>query len=132
MKRWMLDTNFVSDLIQQRPKTLARVTSRAVGSLCISAITAGEIRFGLAKRPANRVLHDAVAELLLRVDILPWDRETAIVYGDLRSAMSLKGLVLSPMDMLIAAHAVVAGTPLVTRDRAFRQVQGLVVEDWSS
>ena len=33
--------------------------------------------------------------------------------------------------MLIAAHALAAGEVLVTSDRAFAQVEGLVVEDWT-
>ena len=33
--------------------------------------------------------------------------------------------------MMIAAHALDAGAILVTSDKAFRQVPGLLVEDWT-
>jgi len=42
------------------------------------------------------------------------------------------GRPLAPLDLLIAAHALAAGCTLVTADRAFAQVPGLVVEDLAS
>jgi len=36
------------------------------------------------------------------------------------------------MDMLIAAHAIAAGCTLISADRAFMQVPGLRVIDWSA
>ncbi len=35
------------------------------------------------------------------------------------------------MDLLIAAHALTTGAALVTNDRAFGQVAGLTVKDWT-
>jgi tRNA(fMet)-specific endonuclease VapC len=132
MTRTMLDTNIVSHLLKLHPAVVRHVTAASMASLCISAITAGELVFGLAKRPDAVRLHRAVEEFLRRVDVLPWDREVATRYGGVRAALERGGKVLGALDLLIAAHALNAGAVLVTNDRTFRHVPGLEVEDWTA
>ncbi len=131
MKRYMLDTNTVSQLIKAHPSVARRVVSAPVASLCISSITEGELLLGLDKRPDAKRLHAAVRELLRRVDVLPWDSTTAERYGTIRADLERRGKTLAPLDLLIAAHALGADATLVTNDRAFRQVVGLHLEDWT-
>lgn len=129
--RYMLDTNVVSHLIKAHPAVVRRVTTAPMASLCISAITEGELLFGLAKRPAARQLHAAVLEFLKRVDVLPWDSGAAERYGPLRALMETQGQPLAPLDMLIGAHAVSVGAVLVTNDQAFQKISDLQLEDWT-
>jgi len=131
MTRYMLDTNTVSYLIRKHPLVSKRVMDVPMAALCISAITEGELLFGLEKLPGAKRLHVAVRELLLRVDVLPWDRATAACYGVERAKMEGKGKILGSLDLLIATHAQDVGAILVTSDRAFGQVTGLLVEDWT-
>ena len=131
MTRYMLDTNTVSHLLKKHPAVARRVVAVPITSLCISAITQGELLFGLAKRPEATTLHDAVWEFLRRVDVLPWNATTAEVYGPARAATQREGRVLAPMDLLIGAHALSIDAVLVTNDRAFGQLPGLTVEDWT-
>jgi tRNA(fMet)-specific endonuclease VapC len=130
--RYMLDANTISHLIRAHPAVARRVTATPMASLCMSAITQGELVFGLAKRPEAKRLHLAVRELLRRVDVLPWDRAAAECYGPVRAEMARKGKVVAPLDLLIAAHALSLGTVLVTNDGAFGMVDALTIEDWSS
>ena len=128
--RYMLDTNVVSQLIRKHPAVVSRVTSAPMAALCISAVTEGELLFGLAKRPAATQLHGAVTEFLKRVDVLPWDSSAAESYGALRASMETQGKPLAALDMLIGAHAASLGAVLVTNDQAFQQINDLRVEDW--
>jgi len=132
MRRYMLDTNTVSHLIKENPAVVKRIVAAPMASLCISAITEGELLFGLAKRPEAKRLHSAVREFLKRVDVLPWNTVVAERYGAVRAAMESKGKILSPLDLLIAAHALTVGAVLVTNDRAFSQVTDLHLEDWTA
>ena len=127
---YMLDTNTVSHLIKRQPKAIARLLEVPIHSVCISAITAGEFPFGLAKRPQAVALGEAVNEFLRRVEVMPWDDAVAQTYGTLRAELQKNGRPLAALDLQIAAHALHLKATLVSNDRAFAQVGGLAVEDW--
>jgi tRNA(fMet)-specific endonuclease VapC len=128
--RYLLDTNTVSHLIKRHPQATQRLLAVPMHSLGISAITAGELAFGLAKRPEAVALRAAVHEFLRRVDVLPWDAAVAQTYGRLRAQMQSEGIGLSALDMQIAAHAVHAKAILVSSDRAFGQLTEITYENW--
>ena len=131
-RQYILDTNTVSHLIKgTAPATRQHLINVPIGQLCISAVTHGELMFGIAKRPEAKRLREAVQEFLLRVDVLPWDSTVAECYGTVRADLERCGKPLGNLDMMIAAHAVAAGAVLVTNDQAFRQVDRLVLEDWT-
>ena len=131
MTRTMLDTNIVGHLLKEHPAVMRHVLAVPMATLCISVITEGALRFGLAKNPAATRLHRAVGAFLKRVDVLPWDSGTAARYGTVRADMERRGKTLGALDLLIAAHALSADAMLVTNDRAFGMVPGLEVEDWT-
>lgn len=131
MTRYMLDTNMVGHLVKAHTRVIAHVKALPMNALCISAITEGELRYGLAKRPEATRLFSLVGAILQRLDILPWDHAAAARYGTLRAAMEQQGKSLGPLDLLIAAHALSADAILATNDRAFTMVPGLTVEDWT-
>jgi len=128
----MLDTNSVSHLVRKHPKIARRLIEIAPSSLCISAVTEGELLCSLANRPGATQLRLIVDEFLKRVDVLPWDRDIAARYGLLRADLTRRGQLLAPLDLLIAAHALAINAVLVTSDRAFARVPGLGIEDWSA
>ena len=127
---YMLDTNMVSHIIKRQPQAIARLLEVPMHSVCISAATAGELAFGLAKRPQALALREAVNEFLRRVEVMPWDAAVAQTYGTLRAALYKKGTPLAALDLQIAAHALHVNATLVSNDRVFAQVGLLVVEDW--
>lgn len=131
MNRYMLDTNTVSHLVKAHPAVTRRVVDQPMASLCISAITEGELLFGLAKRPEATRLHLVVRELLRRVDVLPWNSEIAERYGPLRADLARLGKGVAPLDLLIAAHALGIDAVLVTSDQALTRIPNLTAEDWT-
>jgi tRNA(fMet)-specific endonuclease VapC len=128
----MLDTNIVGHLLRRHPGVVHRVVTAPRNSLCVSAITAGELLFGVANRPEATSLALAVREFLRRVDVLEWDHAVAARYGVLRAALRASGRTLGPLDQLIAAHAISADLILVTNDQGFRQIRDLRLEDWTA
>jgi tRNA(fMet)-specific endonuclease VapC len=130
MKRYMLDTNTVSYFIREIPSVTKRVVETPMASLCISAITEGELLFGIAKRPEAKRLRRVVAEFLSRVEVVPWDSSAAESYGQVRAVMERKGTAIAPLDLLIGSHALSLQSVLVTSDQAFAQMEDLEIEDW--
>ncbi|OYT92020.1 MAG: VapC toxin family PIN domain ribonuclease [Burkholderiales bacterium PBB3] len=132
-QRYMLDTNVVSHIMQGRDAALlARLTQVPVGQAVISSITLAELEYGLHRKGQPARLKNALAQVLLRMDVLPWDERVATCYGELCATLEAQGINLSDFDMMIAAHAVAANVTLVSRDKAFAQVpaQRLKLEIW--
>lgn len=126
----LLDTNTVSHIIKRQPQALKRLLAVPMHSVCISAITAGELAFGLAKRPDAVTLGTAVNEFLSRVEILPWGKDVAQTYGILRAQLQNKGTPLAALDTQIAAHALHVKAILVSSDKAFLQIDQLEIQNW--
>jgi tRNA(fMet)-specific endonuclease VapC len=130
---YLLDTNIASDAIKGNP---ARVRERLVAlpmrSVAVSAVTQGELIYGLAKRGNPAALSALIHEFLIRVEVLPWTAEVANVYGTLRASCAARGVSLGALDMMIAAQAVATDAVLVTRDKALDHVESrLKLENWT-
>jgi tRNA(fMet)-specific endonuclease VapC len=127
----MLDTNMASALIKNlSPPLRERLAAMPVAQTCISAVTEGELRYGLAKMPQTK--HAAAArQFLATIPIMPWNSVAATSYGSLRAQLERAGTPLGALDTLIAAHALALQTELITADKAFQQVTGLALADWT-
>ena len=131
-QRYMVDTNVVSHIMQGRDaQLLARLTQLPVGQVVMSSVTLAELEYGVHRKGQPVRLRNALTQVLLRMDVLPWDKEVAICYGEFCSTLEARGINLSGFDMMIAAHAVTVDAILVSRDRAFGQVlDRLKLEVW--
>lgn len=131
--RFLLDTNTISYLVARRlPSAERRVAELNADQLLVSAISYGEVWFGLNRRPAKVTIREVMANFLREIEVLPWTQETAEIYARLRADLEKIGRPLGALDMLIAAHALEAGATLVSSDRAFLHVPDLTVEDWAA
>ena len=121
--RYLLDTNIISHIMQGRDNDLLnRLTQVAVSQASMSSITLAELEYGLHRRGQPTRLRNALTQVLLRIDVLPWDEEAAIRYGELCNNLESQGINLSDFDMMIAAHAASVKSTLVSRDKAFSQI----------
>lgn len=128
----MLDTNICIYIIKQRPEAvLKRFLEYQVGDICISSITLAELRFGVAKSTHQEKNARALDEFVVPLEIVSFDDEAAHLYGEIRAALEKTGRPIGAMDMLIAAHALTLGIPLVTNNtREFERIPGLTCFDW--
>lgn len=130
MAIYLLDTNTISLLLRGNPGVAKRLQKRPLSEVCLSAVTQGELMFGLARRPQAVVLHQAVKAFIQRVHVLPWDSACAVLYGQERAKLQSKGLSLSALDMMIAAHAKAIDAVLVTNDQSMLNLPGWKTQDW--
>ena len=89
----------------------------------MSSVTLAELEYGLHRKGQPVRLRNALTQVLLHMDVLPWDEGVATCYGEFCASLEAQGINLSDFDMMIAAHAVALDITLVSRDKAFAQVQ---------
>lgn len=131
MTLYMLDTNIVSDLLRNHDGSAAkRIADVGADAICVSIITAAELRYGCAKKGSAKLLAHVEA-ILESVQILAFDVPADAEYGGIRAELEAAGKTNGPNDLLIAAHAYAAGAILVTDNAGeFSRVRGLRVENW--
>lgn len=127
----MLDTNIVSDLVRNpQGRVFDRIAALGSENLCVSIITAAELRYGCAKKGSPRLLAQVEA-ILGSIEILPFDVPADTEYAGIRAKLEAAGQPIGPNDLLIAAHASAAGMTLVTANLdEFHRVPGLRAENW--
>ena len=98
--------------------------------MCVSIITAAELRYGCARRGSPRLLQQVEA-ILSGLEILPLDVPADAEYAGIRAELEAAGKPIGPNDLLIAAHAYALGATLVTANVGeFTRIQSLRVENW--
>jgi tRNA(fMet)-specific endonuclease VapC len=128
----MLDTNICIYIIKQQPAAvLKRFLEYQIGDIGISSITLSELRYGVAKSTYQEKNAKALDEFITPLEVISFDEEAAHAYGDIRANLEKAGTPVGAMDMLIAAHAVSLGIPLVTNNtREFARIPTLNIIDW--
>lgn len=130
---YVLDTDTCSYLIRGASVTLdARIAKAEPQSLAISAVTRGELMFGLEKRGKPPALSRLVIGFLERMAVMPWDASAADQFARLRAVLERSGTPIGVMDTMIAGHALALGATLVTNNQKhFQKVAGLKMENWT-
>ena len=128
----MLDTDICIYTIKRKPTSvLKRFEMLQPGMAVLSAITFAELMNGAKKSryvEANLQRLIALSDL---IEVIPFDKDAAIAYGDVRSDLEKKGMVIGGNDLFIAAHALSRNLTLVTNnEREFSRVNGLRIENW--
>src|SRR3546814_1729099 len=100
----MLDTNIVSDLVRNpRGVVFDRIAEVGGDAVCISIITAAELRYGCAKRGSAKLLYQVEA-IMEGLDILPLDVPADTEYGGIRAELEAAGKPIGPNALLIRSE----------------------------
>ncbi|MBB2191879.1 type II toxin-antitoxin system VapC family toxin [Gluconacetobacter azotocaptans] len=128
---FMLDTNIISDLARNPQGRAARhIVSVGDDAICVSVITAAELRYGCVKKGSPK-LTAQIEAILESTTVLALDLPADAEYGGIRADLEAAGTPIGPNDLLIAAHACAVGAVLVTANTGeFERVCGLKVENW--
>jgi tRNA(fMet)-specific endonuclease VapC len=129
----LLDTTICIYIIKQQPaNVLERFLEYQIGDIGISSITLSELRYGVAKSARREKNAKALDEFITPLEVVAYDEAAANVYGNIRATLEKAGTPIGSMDMLIAAHAVSLGIPLVTNNTdEFLRVPSINLIDWT-
>lgn len=120
----IIDTNVISEAMKPRPfqPVISWLNAQETTSLFLSAITVGEIEFGLCTMPSGKrrtslqeKFESIVSEAFVN-RILVFDESAARVYGQLMAERRKLGKPLSIPDGQIASTARIRGFAVATRN----------------
>jgi len=129
MKRVLLDTNAYTALLAGEEAVLDALAG--ADQVLMSVIVLGELHAGFKggrqERENLRVLEDFLRQPAAR--ILDVTRATAEVFGVVKHKLRQAGTPIPINDVWIAAQAIESGSWLITYDRHFDKVPGLLLWD---
>lgn len=130
--RYLLDTDICSYLHGVEVPAIRRRFERLKpGEAVISAITWGELQFGVQRSRNRGRVQRLLDELRSLLPVLPVTREVAEAYGRVRADLEVRGALIGANDLWIAAQACATRLTLVTNhQREFHRVSGLRLENW--
>lgn len=124
MKRFLLDTNILSNLIKPAPSDalLAWMAEQSDETLFIASLTVAEIKRGILQLPAGRkragletwFAGSSGPPTLFAGRILPFDEPAGLVWARLMAAGKARGRPRDALDMILAAIAETHGCMVVT------------------
>ena len=120
-----LDTSALIDVLRG-DETVLRETDRleAAGNLpVLSTVAVFEVLSGV-EYTKSRLERTRIETLLSRVQIEPFDQESARRAAELRGELLREGRSPGAPDIMIAGQALAAGHTLITRDRQLGKLAG--------
>mgnify|MGYP005848136293 CR=1 FL=1 len=131
----ILDTNLISEPLRRdpEPRVVAWIDAQPQETLYLTAISAAELRAGVALLPAGKrrsSLQDSLEQTILPLftgRVLPFDLDCASAYAGLLAKTRKTGQAMATADAFIAAIALTHNYAVATRDTAPFQHAGLTV-----
>jgi tRNA(fMet)-specific endonuclease VapC len=126
-----LDTNTVIYYLKGVDTVVARLHATSRHEVAIPSLVAYEIEYGNRKTgsPRRRAI---VSALLGAITHVPFDYDAAQEAARIRVDLEARGLIIGPMDLLIAGIAASRGAVLATSNtREFSRVKHLRLTDWT-
>lgn len=126
MKRYVLDTDTVVDVLRGRSDVIRRLSQVSPDHIAVTSMSVAELQYrvGSTRDPERDGLE--VRRFLDEVRVLSFGAKAAAHHAAIRRSSRLMG----HNDMVIAATALAADATLVTTRPEFGRVPGLKVENW--
>ena len=131
--RFLLDSNIWIEVLKGRNGPLIdKFTQTPVSDIAACSPVRAELMHGAEKYKDTVARKELVINALDKVVSIPFDDLCADRYGLIRHDLEQRGCIIGPMDLQIAAIALVHDLTVVTGNvDEFGRVHGLKVEDWS-
>ncbi|MBA7630048.1 Toxin FitB [subsurface metagenome] len=130
----LFDTDVLSNIVKKNPseRLLLRLKKLPRNVQYTSAINLGEIYYGANRSSKkSRILEAFEKKVFTNLTVLPFDRDSAKIYGDLKAKLEKRGKSKSEPDLRIASIAIQYNMSIVTgNERHFSGIPFLRVEKW--
>jgi tRNA(fMet)-specific endonuclease VapC len=126
----LLDSNTIVYYLKGDENVVRRLQATSRRELAVSTVAAYELEYGTMRSSSQR-RRSVIASLLKGLHHVPFDRAAAEQAARIRVDLERDGVIIGPLDLLIAGTAVSRGALLVTSNtREFARVKGLRLADW--
>lgn len=124
----ILDSNGLSAVAEGEP-ALERILRQAA-QVAIPVIVLGEYRYGISRSRHRRHYERWLDEYIPGFRVLEIDEPTTLFYSAVRAELKRAGTPIPANDIWIAALCRRHSMPLISRDRHFDAVSGLIRLAW--
>ena len=131
---YFLDTNICIYLLKNKfPALRDHLAAHKPEAIKIPAMVLAELWLGALKSEHPQKTRKHMAALLEPLEVVPFDRQAASAYAEVRATLEKQGTPIGPNDLVIAATVLGRNGTLVTHNRKeFGRVPGLRVVDWTT
>ena len=128
-----LDTTFLVDLIRGEKKVLDTLEKleKSEENISISSISVMELVMGASISNNASIENDKIMKLLESLIILNFDKDCAVLAGEIQAPLRKKGNLIDLEDIMIGATAVNQNEILITKNKKhFERIPNLEVETY--
>jgi len=130
MNGYLLDTCICVFLFRNKYNIEKRLNQIGYKDCYVSEVTLAELRYGAYKSDRTEQNLDLIERFSEKVNIVPF-AETIDFYAKEKNRLNKQGTPIEDFDLLIASAAYSRKLTLVTdNQKHFKNVQGIVVENW--
>ena len=127
----LLDSNTLIQYFRGLDPVVRRLQATPRHELRIPSIVAYEVEYG-ALHTGSLPRRSLTKAFLAAVPQIPFDDAAATEAAHIRIELQRRGLVIGPLDLLIAGTAASRSAILVTNNTAeFSRIKGLRLQDWT-
>jgi tRNA(fMet)-specific endonuclease VapC len=127
----LLDSNIVVHCLKGIEPVVSRFRSANPSEIAIPSVVAYELEYGTL-RISSPQRRKVLSLMLANLKEIPFDRDAARESACIRVDLERRGLVIGPLDLLIAGTAASRGATVATNNtREFSRIKGLRLEDWT-
>lgn len=127
----MLDANLCIRVLRNRPAEARERFKDEADTFAISTVVLYELLYGAARSDRPHHQRRLVEEFVSQLTVCDFDWAASSHAADIKAALSAKGQIIGPNNLLIAGHARSLGIKLITNNlKEFSRIDGLRCEDW--
>ena len=126
----LLDTNIIVAFLNGDNSILKRIKDE-IDRIALSSLVVAELDYGAKVSQRAKDNLEKLYRFVDVVQVVPFDIESAKIFGSIKSKLRNIGKPTGEVDVLIAATAMAHKATLVTANRKhFENIEGLRLEVW--
>jgi tRNA(fMet)-specific endonuclease VapC len=128
---YLLDTNTLIYFFKGFENVRKSLLSKPPSEIAIPSIVLFELEFGVIRSNNPQKRRKQLEQLLSAIKIIPFTQKESRQAAKLKAHLATTGMLIGPMDILIAGTALANNSVLVTHNKKeFSRVPDLKIEDW--